>query len=87
MAGHDDKVLETLLSDPLTIALMRADRVDPVVLRADLRRVAERVRARGPERSRHGSGPHAAAVGASFLAHVEACGGPRFRAAARSDGA
>ena len=84
MAGHDDGALETLLSDPLTIALMRADRVDPIVLRADLRRVAERVGARGLESSRDDSRSRAAAVPATFL---EARGGSRPCAAARSDGA
>ncbi len=83
MAGHDDRALETLLSDPLTIALMRADHVDPLVLRADLRRVAERVRARALESSRS----HAAAVPATFLAYLEARSGSRPCATARSDGA
>jgi hypothetical protein len=85
MAGRDDGALETLLSDPLTLALMRADRVDPIVLRADLRRVAERVRRR-LERSRDGSRSQAAAP-ATFLAHIEARGGSRPCATARSDGA
>ena len=44
MARRDDEVLETLLSDPLTLSLMRADRVDPRALRADLQRVSERLR-------------------------------------------
>jgi hypothetical protein len=46
MARQKDEALEKLLSDPLTLSVMRADGVDPIVLRADLERVAERVRAR-----------------------------------------
>jgi hypothetical protein len=45
MARQKDEALEKLLSDPLTLSLMRADGVDPIVLRADLQKVAERVRA------------------------------------------
>jgi hypothetical protein len=56
MAGHNDKALEKLLSDPLTLSLMRADGVDPIVLRADLQKVAERVRTRKLESSPRGPG-------------------------------
>ena len=67
MAGHNDKALEKLLSDPLTLSLMRADGVDPIVLRADLQRVAERVRARKLESSPRGPGDDTSSAWAGLL--------------------
>jgi hypothetical protein len=67
MARQKDEALEKLLSDPLTLSLMRADGVDPIVLRADLRRVAERVRTRKLESSPQGPGGDSSYAWADLL--------------------
>jgi hypothetical protein len=38
--SHDDLTIDELLDDPLTLAVMQADRVDPSELRAMLRALA-----------------------------------------------
>ena len=43
---HDDPTLDELLGDPITQALMRADRVDPLALAAVLRAVAREIAGR-----------------------------------------
>jgi len=43
---HDDPTLCELLSDPLTQAVMKADRVDPAKLKAVLRSVAREIAGR-----------------------------------------
>jgi hypothetical protein len=43
---HDDPTLYELLSDPLTQAVMTADRVDPAKLKAMLRSVAREIAGR-----------------------------------------
>jgi hypothetical protein len=85
MAGHDDEALETLVSDPLTVALMRADRVDPAVLRADLRRAAEKLHGGALQQSFQRRTSPASAVRPTFLAHLDTCGGPRLGATAPSE--
>lgn len=45
-----DLTLEALLSDPLVLTLMKADRVDPARLRAKLTRIGEDVARRRSER-------------------------------------
>jgi hypothetical protein len=40
---RNEQTLDELLSDPVILALMRADRVDPLQLRADFRHVASRL--------------------------------------------
>ena len=43
---HDDPTLDELLGDPITQAIMRADRVDPPKLEAMLRSLAREVAGR-----------------------------------------
>jgi hypothetical protein len=43
MAHQHEQSIEELLNDPLTLALMQADRIDPAALRADLIEVARRL--------------------------------------------
>lgn len=43
---HDDPTLDELLGDPLTQAVMKADRVDPAKLAAMLRSVARQIAGR-----------------------------------------
>jgi hypothetical protein len=43
---HDDPTLDELLGDPLTQAVMMADRVDPAELAATLRSVARQIAGR-----------------------------------------
>ena len=51
MPSHDP-TLDALMSDPLVIAMMKADRVNPVRLRAKFKRIgAELERRRGDRRS------------------------------------
>ena len=46
MSHSGEMTFEDLLNDPLTLSLMKADRVDPKTLRADLRAVSKRLAAR-----------------------------------------
>jgi len=85
MAGHEDEALEKLLSDPLTLSLMRADRVDPIVLRADLQRVAERVYAGKFEGSAQGPGADTCLAWSGLLRDCRATLGPGPSAAPRSN--
>jgi hypothetical protein len=48
MLSHSEQTMDDLLSDPLTLSLMRADGVDPAALRSDLVHVAERLGERLP---------------------------------------
>jgi hypothetical protein len=43
---HDDPALDELLGDPMTRAIMRADRVDPLKLEAMLRSLAREIAGR-----------------------------------------
>jgi hypothetical protein len=52
MTRHAELTIEDLLTDPVTLALMRADRVDPIALRGMLERVGRRLSSEGgPARS------------------------------------
>jgi hypothetical protein len=46
MSLSAEMTFEDLLNDPLTLSLMKADRVDPAALRADLRAVSKRLAVR-----------------------------------------
>ena len=48
MLRRTEQTMDDLLSDPLTLSLMRADGVDPAALRSDLVHVAERLGERPP---------------------------------------
>jgi hypothetical protein len=41
--GRQELTLEEFLADPLILAVMKADRVDPKALAIDLRRVADEI--------------------------------------------
>jgi hypothetical protein len=43
MLSHSEQTMDDLLTDPLTLSLMRADGVDPMALRSDLVHVAQRL--------------------------------------------
>jgi hypothetical protein len=43
MLSHSEQTMDDLLSDPLTLSLMKADGVDPTALRSDLVHVARRL--------------------------------------------
>jgi hypothetical protein len=43
MLSQSEQTMDDLLADPLTLALMRADGVDPAALRADLVDVAQQL--------------------------------------------
>ncbi|MDQ0471505.1 hypothetical protein [Labrys wisconsinensis] len=52
MTRHAELTLDDLLTDPVTLALMRADKIDPVALRGMLERIGRRLASEGgPARS------------------------------------
>ncbi len=85
MARQKDEALEKLLSDPLTLSLMRADGVDPIVMRADLRTVAERVRARKLVNSPQGPKLATPSAWAGLLRDRQSILGPGASDVPRSD--
>jgi hypothetical protein len=51
MATSSDPTLDTLMSDPLILTLMKADNVDPVRLKAKFHRIGADIARRRRERS------------------------------------